>query len=118
MQANNEEPERPAVIVKGWGDEPGKLLLYRIENNRCFVASAKADRPIGLPCDQVFAFNEDKFNEASTAFQQGNMRKLGEIWAKMTMDDFACDKYKNSVPCSHDQEHLANPESAPSGNVG
>ena len=99
MQENNYQPEKPSVIVKGWGDEPVKLLLYRIENNGCFVASANADRPIGLPCDQVFTFDMDRFSSLCAAFKQGDERKLGELWANIPVDDFACNRYQGMDFC-------------------
>ncbi len=61
MQQNNIAANKPLVMVRAWGDEPVSLLLYRIDNTTCYVGSENADRPIGLPGDQVFGFDVDRF---------------------------------------------------------
>ena len=115
MQDNNARAERPLVMVRAWGDEPMRLLLYRIDNDVCFVGSENAKRPIGLPGDQVFDFDVDRFANLLTAFQQGDQRKLGELWANIPVDDCACNRYQYNVDCSHDQESIADSESTASG---
>jgi hypothetical protein len=117
MQENNVHVGKPSVIVRAWGDEPVRLFLHRIENNRSYVGIETAETPIGLPNEQVFAFNEETFKKLSTAFKNRDSRKLGECWAKMTVDDFACNKYKISLECSHDQEHIARAEGASDRNA-
>ena len=117
MQENNERVKSFPVTVRAWGDEPVRLFLHRIENNRCYVGNERSVHPIGLPIEQVFAFDMDTFTGLSTAFQQGDVGKLGELWANLGVDDFACNKYKISLECSHDQEHIADPESAPSSDT-
>jgi hypothetical protein len=111
MQENKSKSERPLVIVRAWGDEPVTLSLHRIDNNRCYVGSENASRPIGLPSDQVLKFDVNKFSTLRTSFQQGDARKLGELWANMALDDFSCNKYQDNVSCSHDQEHFSDSES-------
>jgi len=115
MQEYNDRAERPPVIARAWGDEPVKLLLYKIENNRCFVGSENTERPIGLPVNEVFCFDEDRFSSLCTAFQQGDKRKLGELWANIPVDDFACNKYHDVLRSSHDQENITDTECTPSG---
>jgi len=117
MRENNVSVRRPPVTVRAWGDEPVKLVLYRIENNRCYVGSENSQNPIGLPCDQVFAFDVDTMAILSTAFQHGDKRRLGELLANISVDDYACNRYQDMVECSHDQKHVANSESAPSSNA-
>jgi hypothetical protein len=97
MQGNNASQSRPPVLVRAWGDEPVKLLLHRIENNRCYVGNERTTRPIGLPPEQVFAYDEDIFLHMRAQFDTGNTSKLGEEWAKLGVDDFACNKYKISI---------------------
>jgi hypothetical protein len=118
MQQDNKNVTKPPVIVRSWGDEPVKLFLHRIENNRCYVGQTESQRPIGLPFDQVFGFDVDKFHTLSTVFQQHDLRRLGELWANMTVDDFACNRYQDMLQSQHDQEHIADTESAPRSNAG
>jgi hypothetical protein len=118
VQQNNETASKLPVIVRSFGDEPVKLFLHRIENNRCYVGQPDSLRPIGLPFDQVFEFEVDTFTTLSTAFQQNDLRRLGELWANMTVDDFACNRYQDMSSSVHDQEHIANPESAPRSDAG
>jgi len=110
MQENNGRAIKPPVLVRSWGDQPVVLFLHRIENNRSFVANLESYRPIGLPHEQVFEYDQDKFEALSTAYQQKDGRRLGEFWANMTVDDFACNKYKIILECSHDQEHVTDSE--------
>src|SRR5438094_2127692 len=104
-------------MVRSWGDEPVKLVLHRIDNNICYVGSENAKRPIGLPNDQVFQFDLDRFASLSTAFQQGDKRKLGELWANIPVDDFACNKYQDVLRSLHDQESITDPERATGRNI-
>jgi hypothetical protein len=112
MQENNERHEKPSVMVRAWGDEPITLKLHRIENNRCYVGIERAERPIGLPVDQVFALDVDRLTLLSTAFQQGDRHKLGELLANIPVDDFACNKYRDILESPHDQEHITDTECA------
>jgi hypothetical protein len=116
MEENNGRAVNPPVIVRAWGDEPVKLFLYAVENNRCKVGKEGATKTIGLPFDQVFYFDLDIFTSLSTAFAQSDKRDLASLWQKMTVDDFACNRYQDKLKCSHDQEHFANSERAPSSN--
>ena len=116
MQVKSGRADMLPVIVRAWGDEPVKLFLHRIENNRCYVGSKETSRPIGLPLDQVFWFDVDKFHNLSTAFNSSDARKLGELWAKIPVDDFACNRYQNRLRSLHDQEHVPNSERTTSGN--
>ena len=106
MQTNSTLPIKIPVIVRAWADEPVSLFLHRIENNRCYVGSESARRPIGLPVEQVFCFDPDRFSLLCLAFQQGDKRKLAELWANIPVDDFACNKYQDNLECKHDQEPI------------
>lgn len=101
--------------MRAWADEPVSLFLHRIENNRCYVGSESASRSIGLPVDEVFWFDLDRFSSLCMAFQQGDKRKLGELCANIPVDDFACNKYQAILESQHDQENVANSECAASG---
>jgi hypothetical protein len=114
MQGNNEERKRKQVIVRAWGDEPVVCNLYTIENNRCYVGSSAARRPIGLPFDQVYAFNSTLFHSLTQAYEEGDLAKLRSLYESIQVDDFACNRYQNNLECVHDQEHLADSE----GNAG
>jgi hypothetical protein len=100
MQRVFHPDSRFPVIVRTWGDEPVRLYLYRIENNMCFVGSKDCKKPIGLPANQVFAFDLDKFDALFTAFQHGQNGRVSEQWAKQSVDDFACIKQ------THKQVHI------------
>ncbi len=110
MQLNNEVNVRPSVIVRAWGDEPVKLTLHRIENKRCYVGNERTLCPIGLPFDQVFAFDVDRFASLCTAFTQKDISSLAKLWAGIPVDDFACNKYQDVLGSSHDQENITDPE--------
>jgi hypothetical protein len=111
MQTNYALPMKIPVIVRAWADEPVSLFLHRIENNRCYVGSESAVRPIGLPVDEVFWFDVDRFSSLCAAFKQGDKRKLGELWANIPVDDFACNKYQDNLECKHDQESVSSSRS-------
>lgn len=112
MQGNNGCPNRPLVMVRSWGDEPVRLYLHRLDNNRSYVGFENAVAPIGLPNEQVFGFNEDRFSELSTAFAQGDKSKVRELWSAFHVDDYACNRYKINLESLHDQEHIGGPRSA------
>ncbi len=112
IQENN---HRPLVIVRSWGDEPVLLSLHRIDNTHTYVASENSTHPIGLPHDQVVSYDVDRFAQLSTAFASGDIVKLGECWAKVNVDDFACNKYQDILELQHDQENIADSESAAGG---
>jgi hypothetical protein len=120
MQENNipvaSRAINPPVIVRAWGDEPVRLILYKIDNKRCYVGIETSKSPIGLPEDQVFAFDVDRFCMLSTVFKQGDVDKLGQLWASIPVDDFACNKYKDMLTCLHDQENVTDSERVASGN--
>jgi hypothetical protein len=105
----------PLVIVRAWGDEPVVLHLHRIENNRCYVGSEDTDKPIGLRHKDVFAFDSTMFSTLSTAYTQGDMEVLRQIWAGISVDDFACNRYQDNVVFSHDQEHFTDSAGDASG---
>jgi len=112
MQLDNGSTRKVPVIVRAWDDEPVKLFLHRIENNRCFVGNSSTIRPIGLPVDQVFWFDPLRFAELSTVFQQGDKGKLGELWANISVDDLTCNRYQDVLESLHDQENVTDSERA------
>jgi len=117
MQVDNETASRFPVIVRAWGDEPVRLLLYRVDNKRCYVGSESSKKPIGIPKSEVFGFDMDRFSSLLVAFRQGDKRKLGELWANMPVDDFACNKYQDKLKSSHDQEHVTDTSGVASGHA-
>ena len=86
---------RPNVIVRAWGDEPVVLQLYRIANKRCYVGGSRSACAIGLPFDQVFAFDSHKFSTMRTCFEQGKMAELKGLYDSLSVDDFACNRYQD-----------------------
>jgi hypothetical protein len=117
MQEIKSGSDWPRVMVRAWGDEPVALYLYRIENTRCYVGSENCTRPIGLPNDQVFHFDVDRFSTLRAAFKRGDARKLRRSWADIPVEDFACNRYQDMLALKHDQEHFADTERVTSGNA-
>ena len=117
MQAHNASADRPPVIVRAWGNEPVKLFLYNIVNKRCYVGSQDSETPIGLPLDQGFVFDVDRFSTLSTIFQQGDVDKLGERLANIPLDDLACNRYQDVLSSQNDKENVSDSECASSGNT-
>jgi len=117
MQENNRSTLLLPVIVRAWGDEPVKLFLHRIENNRCYVGQRESRRPIGLPFDEVFAYDEDRFVTLSTSFQHGDLRNVSEIYANISVDDFACNKYQDVLRSRHDQKNITDTGLVESGDA-
>jgi len=103
---------KPDVIVRAWGDEPVRLRLYAIKNKRCYFGQVGTVFPIGLPFNQVFAFDSHMFSTMRCCFEQGKMSELKGFYEKMSVDDFACNRYQDNVSCVHDQEHLTDSECA------
>jgi hypothetical protein len=102
----------PLVIVRGWGDEPVRLVLYIIGKNTCYVGSETSKRPIGIPSNQVFAFNEELFSLLQSAYDSHRWTELSTLYERARLDDFSCNKYRNNVLSSHDQEDIPDTECA------
>ena len=117
MQQNNDVIVQNQVIVRAWGDEPVLLILYRIENNRVFVGLENCSAPIGLPLEQVYRYSLDKFIALKSAFACQDRRNIGEEWAKLAVDDFSCNKYKDNIKFSHDQEHITDSQGTASSDT-
>lgn len=100
----------PNVIAKGWGGEPSKLILYFVENNTCYVGQEGSARTIGLPEDEVFGWDEALFEDLKSAFSGRDFHRLKKLYADISVDDFACNRYLNKVPSIHGQETLRSPE--------
>lgn len=105
------------VIVRAWGDEPVRLFLYFIENNRCYVGQEECTRPIGLPIDQVFAFDSHRFSTLMHSYHIGNMLELKNLYESIPVEEFACNKYQDNLECLHDQEHFSDSGSTSSGDL-
>jgi hypothetical protein len=117
MQQNNSRVQKPPVMLRAWGDEPVRLFLHRIANKRCYVGQEASTTAIGIPNEQVFWFDVDRFAQLRAAFQQNDLCKLGELWANIPVDDYACNKYQDVIESLHDQEDIANSECATSRNT-
>jgi hypothetical protein len=108
--SNQTENNRPSVIVQGWGNEPVKLFLHSIENDICYVGNGSTKRPVGLPSNQVFVFSEGLFSRLREEYDFHNWTVLSTLYETISVDDFACNKYRNKVLSSHDQEGIADTE--------
>lgn len=106
MQEKNEKITYPSVIVRAWGDEPVKMQLHSIENNRCYVLNKPLGRRLGLPFDQVISYEESLFCSLRKAYESGSMDKLKYIYDNIPLDDFACNKYRDKVQSCHDKEQI------------
>lgn len=108
MESSNRP--RPRVIVRAWGDEPVALVVYHVDSkdNIVLVGSEDCKRPIGLPGDQVFVFEEQTFNRLRTAYEIGQSDELLNIYA-------SCIRYQNNVDSPHGQERLSHPACAAKG---
>lgn len=84
---------RPQVIVRAWGDEPVALRLYSIDTtrDRALVGKDGTPRPISLPMDHVFKFDEGVFTRLRDEFQSGRTEALEKLYAD------TCIKYRNSL---------------------
>jgi hypothetical protein len=101
-------PDR--VIVRSWGDEPVLLFAYRADlaGHTVFVGGPEAARPIGLPSEHVFVFNDETLRALLDAYLGQNKVLLQHLYA-------SCNRYRNHVDSSHDQERLAHPDRAAEG---
>jgi hypothetical protein len=106
----NTSRNRPSVIVRGWGDEPVQLLLYSIENNMCYVGKENSKHPIGIPTTEVFAFDSSLFSTLRTAYDNGEIAILREIYTDIPLEHLACNKYQDNVLSTHGQENITDPE--------
>lgn len=92
----------PRVIVRSWGDEPVELRLYSIGNKTCYVGQSSPKRTIGLPSSEVFAFDESLFSSLKDAYMDGNRDTLSTLYARISVDDFACNRYQDMSSSLHD----------------
>src|SRR5262245_49375950 len=92
------------VIVRAWGDEPVRLLAYRVDfkAKTTWVGGPSCRRPIGLPSWQVFVFQGETFERLQEAYMDENKTLLHELY-------LSCIKYQDSLESLHGQERLANP---------
>lgn len=105
---NNYNIIRPRVIVRAWGDEPVELFLYSIDNNICYVGSGKSDRTIGIPRDQVFVPDSESLSLLRGAYECGDRGRLATLYAQLSVDESACNRYQDVVASLHDQENIEN----------
>jgi hypothetical protein len=116
VEKNIFERNHPRVIVRGWDGEPVELYLYRIDTTHSYVGSATQKHPVGFPHEQVFIHRYSTLYSLQQAFKRRNITELSAIYANITKDDYACNKYHDNLEYLHDQEHITDPECATSGN--
>lgn len=95
MKSSNRPNDR--VIVRAWGNEPVALLVYRADSKDSvvFVGAEGCRRPIGLPWDQVFAFEDETFKRLRTVYEREESEELLNIYS-------TCIRYLNNVDSLHD----------------
>ena len=111
-----EADARTHVIVRGYGDEPVRLLLYRTENmgRVAFVGSESSTRPIGLPREQVYAFDARFFGQLRTAYETANQKELATLYEQLEQHKVVDNVIPVEIHSRHGQERLADSE-GPSG---
>lgn len=102
--------DRPRVIARGWGGEPAVLRLYCVDKTTSYVGNGVSEKSIGLPHGDVFAWCESRQGELMEAFSCRDFHKLSSIYASISLDDLACNKYRNKVSSDHGQESIAGSE--------
>jgi len=60
----------PRVIVQGRHGEPVKLFLYSIDSKDSYVGKCGPDKTIGLPHEQVYAYDESLFLRLIMAYEK------------------------------------------------
>lgn len=113
----DENNERPRVIVRAWGDEPVARVLYRLENNgnTAFIGSEQCNRPIGIPAEQVFPYDAERFAALKAAYGEGDSAELLMIYASLEENKRLDILIPDARQSLHDQERLAHPDRAAEG---
>ena len=101
------------VVVRAWGDEPVLLHLHYVANKTCYVGMPNSNRTIGIPCTDAFRYNSVEFSNISTAFAEGRIDEVREMFGRM--DDFSCNKYQDKVSSLHEEEPITNSGGVASG---
>jgi hypothetical protein len=114
MQAIRDKNNKSKVIVRAWGDEPVVLFLYATDNKRFIVSNERGNHIIGIPAEQVFAFDEDIFSQLSQAYNGGDWNKLASIYETLSKEN-TCNRYQITLNSQHDKEHFTNSCSVASG---
>jgi hypothetical protein len=93
------------VIVRAWRNEPVVLMFHHADSKDTYVCSKLNGKTIGIPNNDVFAFDQVRL-EALRALFSTAPERIGELYKEITEDDFACNKYQDNLELLHDQENI------------
>ncbi len=113
---NNELYVRKAVIMRAWGDEPLRRTLFFIDNTHTYIGGEGSDRCIGLPHNQVFAFDGPLYSRLREAYETGEIQTLSTLYSSIPVDDLACNRYQDAVGSLHGQEDITDSKRVAGGN--
>jgi hypothetical protein len=110
------QPNSP-VVVRSWGDEPVELFLYTIENNgnTGIVGRPDGRHRIGVPIQDIYPMDAQMCELTRTAYASTRLSELQELYEAWR------NKYLElvepiAIDSTHDQAHVAHPES-PAGGI-
>jgi len=94
-----------SVIVRSWGDEPVILTAIDINQKTQLVQlfGRNINRPIHLPMEIVFDYEEIFFNKLKKAFDKGKTTELALLYEERKMDTNSCNKYKDMFCSLHEK---------------
>jgi hypothetical protein len=98
------------VIVRAYADKPVRLYLLNVGNSHCYVGNKDSGAEIGVPHNQVFAYSPELFRKLTEAYRKQDLHSLDLIYSSIPVEDFACNRYQNKVPCIHGQEAISDTE--------
>ena len=106
MSIAKRHPERPPVIVRAFGDEPVRLLAYRLnlQAHTVYVGSSDASRPVGFPVDDVFDFDAELYRELQAAYSSGNKTRLLDLYESVRRKNTGCNKYQDRLLLGHEEK--------------
>jgi hypothetical protein len=100
----------PEVIVRSWGNEPVILVAHALDSkrDRVFVGQIDAKRPISLPTDDVFDYDEQRFAGLLTAHSAGNEPELLRLYEDLRRQNKSseetCNKYQYMLKSQNDEK--------------
>jgi hypothetical protein len=70
----------PAVIAKGYGDEPAKLYVVATGGQYLELTGSDPSKKIGFPRSYVYRYDEGLFKRLLRAYENGNKKQLSDLW--------------------------------------
>jgi hypothetical protein len=69
-----------AVIVRGYANSPGTLVVVGVRGDVVDTYRADKHNSMGFHADHVYKFNADLFKRLETAFRQKKIKELERLW--------------------------------------